>query len=258
MSRSNAAPRSRLNGYVRWPALAREVTHGLGVSLLLSTAACVTIVPVVEGGTGDTGDTGESSPAGDTTAGPDAMESLDDDLSTGCDGDECETESDPSTSTTGGTDSVPPPGPSYCRSPFINADPGQTVLVDSLTLEDGGMVTDMHVLVRVTHHQVGALQIVLSHEDTHVALLEPTDCDGAHIDAIFDEDAETEAIDTCSSDESAVFGAVIPAGDFAPFMSQSAAGPWDLTVTQVETPTELASFSLDSWCLALATTESAR
>lgn len=197
------------------------------------------------GGSSDT-DTDTGSDNVDTTADPDSGSST-------CDQDQCTSGVD----STGGddttTDAVPPPGPSHCALPFEPAVGG--LAMDSQMLPMTGPMTDVHVQVRVTKHEIDDLEITVEHGDMVLTLVqEPMDgqCLGSHVDAIFDDDAEVPADDSCSMDGSAIVGAVVPHDQLAAFHDMEAGGEWILRVHEQVDPNEPTVTTLESWCVAVS------
>lgn len=224
-----------------WPAC---------LPLLLASVGCGVIIEIPLGTTSDSteDDTSTSSPV-DTTADPD------DGSSTACDQDDCPagTGSSSGEDTTAAT---PVPDPSYCQMPHALAEAG--LATDTLTIPSMGALTDVHVLVRVTHPRVGDLQIFVEHEGTTLTLMdqpEGGECEGSHVDTIFDDDAMVPADQSCSEEGSAIAGAVIPTDLLATFAGQEAGGDWTLHVQNVADPTVAEPAMLDSWCVALSTDE---
>ncbi len=215
----------------------------------MSLAGCGIIIeiPIDPDGSSDT-DTPMDGTTGDT-------ETLDDTgSSTTCDNDECTTGEDDSSSTGGSetSGSVPPPGNPYCGMPFLFAE-GEPLVEDSLELPTIGAISDLHVLVRVTHHQVGVLRITVAHGGQEVVLLDQPsagDCNESHVDAIFDDDATILADQMCSMDGSAIVDAVLPTEKLTMFDNLEAGGIWTLTVEEMNDTIEPSVLMLESWCLA--------
>lgn len=224
----------------------------LGLAAMLAGSGCGVIIEVPLDPSTEGSDTGESSSStGERTTGLDEG-------SSGCNHDECppsgETEEGSSGEGTG--DSIPPPGPSYCALPHAEGDEG--IATDSQDLPLDGALTDVHVLVRVTNHIVGDLQIWIEHEGVELMLLDHPlagQCLGSHVDAIFDDDADVEANDSCSMDGSAIVGAVLPHDSLSSFVGLESGGTWTIRVEETPNANEPGMLNLESWCIALSTGE---
>lgn len=97
----------------------------------------------------------------------------------------------------------------------------------------GGVVVGLDVSLRVSHPRVSDLGVVLrAPDDTVFTLLEDPGCDGANIDAIFEDAAAELGNEQCSEGVAAIAGAVRPLEGLAPALGRAmASGSWTLEIT---------------------------
>lgn len=141
-----------------------------------------------------------------------------------------------------------------CSAPGL-AIPDDDVLgvSDTINLTGEGTITDLDVVIDVSHTWVGDLIFTLTHESgTSVVLVDrpgvpatTVGCGGDNIALILDDDGSEPVEDFCS-DQPALFGSLIPNEALAGFNGGLISGDWTLTVSDnfaQDTGT------LDSWCL---------
>lgn len=97
----------------------------------------------------------------------------------------------------------------------------------------GGVVVGLDVSLRVSHPRVSDLRVVLrAPDDTVFTLLEDPECDGANIDAIFEDAAAGLGNEQCIDGVAAIAGAVRPLEGLAPALDSAMAnGSWTLEIT---------------------------
>jgi subtilisin-like proprotein convertase family protein len=137
----------------------------------------------------------------------------------------------------------------YCLSPNLAIpDNNTTGVASTMTVPQGGALTDLDVKMKVTHTFIGDLRLALTHvaSNTTVNLItNPGSCSGDNIDTTFDDEAATAV--TCSASVP-----TIGAGPFRPLQPLTAmdsrvlAGDWRLTVID-SAGSDLGT--LDIWCL---------
>ncbi len=143
-----------------------------------------------------------------------------------------------------------------CSAPAlpITDDDALGVIIDLLVTE-AEIVTDLNVLLDVSHPWVGDLSFVLEHVETgaRAVLVDrpgypdlPFGCSGDGIGALLDDEAAVLAEDTCALSGVAISGSVAPNEPLAAFDGELWPGTWRLTAID----NELYDMgTLNRWCL---------
>ena len=169
---------------------------------------------------------------------------------------------------TGGT--APTPEPTPVTFPVD----GTTICsTDSVAINDGGQssstlnasetsaITDLNVSIAAEHQYVGDLSFTLTHNEsgTQVVLLDQAGvpastygCDGADIDATFDDEAGNSAENSCANSSPAINGSFQPQGNLSAFDGESLAGSWTLTINDAVEPD---GGTVTEWCLVASVDE---
>jgi subtilisin-like proprotein convertase family protein len=117
-------------------------------------------------------------------------------------------------------------------------------VIDTLTVTDSGTITDVNVLVQVTHGYTEDLDIRVQHLATGRWLVRD-ECGTANdVDAVFDD--EGSAL-TCSNDP-AIGGDVIPEEPLDAYDGLEAQGDWSL---QIYDDLSAGTGTLDHWCVTI-------
>lgn len=113
-------------------------------------------------------------------------------------------------------------------------------------------VVGLEVGVRVSHSRVSDLRVVLrAPDDTVVTLLEDPECNGANIDALFQDGAAQAGNEQCDQDVAAIAGTVRPLEALEPVLGSAASsGSWTLEITDTRPE---ATGALEQVCLVLTT-----
>ncbi|PQB04792.1 hypothetical protein BST85_07695 [Aureitalea marina] len=141
---------------------------------------------------------------------------------------------------------------------FVDASPGSTIdgsadVVSVINVSDDETITDINVVLNVTHTWVGDLVVTLESPSGTVVTLTsepgnpdagPFGCPGDDINATFDDDAANPADDECNN-LPAIGGLVSPTDMLSAFNGESTLGDWTLTITDVEPAFD--SGVLDNW-----------
>ncbi len=116
-------------------------------------------------------------------------------------------------------------------------------------------VSDMNVVVNLTHSYVGDLKIWLSNVETHASTLvidrpgvpaSTNGCGGNNISATFDDEATAVAETTCAGTTPTLAGSLKPNGALSALDGIPLAGKWTLTVIDSASSD---TGNLVSWCL---------
>lgn len=150
-----------------------------------------------------------------------------------------------------------PPERFFCNTTQATI-PDNTVagVASTMTVTDAVSISDLNVRVDVNHTFIGDLVISLTHVETgRVAVLverpgasvENTfGCENNDISLTFDNQASRFAQSSCFPFSPAIRGSVIPDGSLDTFNGESAAGTWQLRVSD-RSPQDTGA--LLSWCL---------
>lgn len=111
-------------------------------------------------------------------------------------------------------------------------------------------VVRLEVSLRVSHARVSDLRVVLrAPDDTVVTLLEDPECNGANIDALFQDGAAEAGNEQCAPDVAAIAGTVRPLEALEAVLGSAASdGSWALEITDTRPE---ATGTLDQVCLVL-------
>lgn len=114
-------------------------------------------------------------------------------------------------------------------------------------------VSGLAVSLRLSHARVSDLQVtLLDPRGNSTRLLDHPACEGANVDALFDDDAVQPGNDQCFAGGSAIMGQVQPVDPLAGLLHASVAGTWTLAIIDdVAAPETQGSF--DTACLVLTT-----
>ena len=135
------------------------------------------------------------------------------------------------------------------------SEPG--ILVDTISLEGGDLISDLRVNVNADHPWVGDLRIKLRHNGgPEVTLINKTgldglgDCDASRIDVEFSDNASASAESVChmAGDAASIVGSITPvvAEFLSDFDDETIGGDWTLIVED-KFPGDAGI--LNSWCL---------
>lgn len=143
-----------------------------------------------------------------------------------------------------------------CRAGFgfiPDGDPNGTS--DTLVVNTAGQLTDLDILLQVTHTYVGDLIFRLVHENTGTSVLlidrpgVPAlgnfGCSGDNIDATLDDEGTAPVEDECAANP-AIAGNLIPHESLSAFDFEDLSGSWRLEFSDNEA---LDLGTLDQWCL---------
>jgi subtilisin-like proprotein convertase family protein len=125
-------------------------------------------------------------------------------------------------------------------------DPWTETTLEIPPLDDVGT---LRLSVRVTHPRVAELRLVLHAPDgTNVVLLDEPRCEGANIEAIFEDGATQLGNDQCLTDVAAIAGSVAALDGLDALLRTPVGGTWTLAIT--DTMPEQSGY-LDQVCLVL-------
>lgn len=145
---------------------------------------------------------------------------------------------------------------SECRTPAqaLTAD-GTTT--DTLTLSSSSQISDLNLMLNISHTFVGDLSVTLEHQDgstTSVAVIErpgePASqygCDKPDINATLDDEASDPVENQCAASGTAISGTFTPNNALDAFDGQSLNGTWRLKVSDAFAED---TGTLNSWCLS--------
>ena len=128
-----------------------------------------------------------------------------------------------------------------CSTPNIAIpDNNASGVTDTLTVSDSGAITDLDVIVRITHTYVGDLVVTLTHVDTGTSVIlidrpgrpgSTWGCRKNNIDATLDDDAFDPVEDECGSNNCAICGTFSPNNPLSAFNGEDVGGTWQLQVS---------------------------
>ena len=148
---------------------------------------------------------------------------------------------------------VPYQGPGFCEQPFVSI-PDSGATSDTLSVADSFILTDVDVLLNVTHTWVGDLIFsITSPMSTTVTVFdrpgEPAStfgCSGNDIDAILDDSAGTNVENVCGAGTPTINGVFAPNNPLSAFNGEDAQGVWTINASDNaggDTGT------LNEWCI---------
>lgn len=148
-----------------------------------------------------------------------------------------------------------------CALPALAID-GSAPHVSTITIADGGIITDVDIELNINHTWVGDLDITLEHNGVTVLLIdEPGDpaidddgCGESDVDCTLDDEGTDGPVENACATGGlvpAIGGFLVPQEALAAFDGLDAAGDWTLTVTDVFPGAD--DGTLNEWCLNITT-----
>lgn len=223
----------------------------MGVRILGATLAglvvlcgCGEVREVVIDGTSGDGGSSDNGTGGDTTGGSGSHDTGPDQDTEGSTG---TTTADTAGSSTGAVPEVE----IICVQPMGMIPDDGTWLELVLDVPAGVTTTNMRTSVRIQHPRIADLRVelVAPDERTSALLLDSPSCNGANVQATFDDAAELSVDEACSDDpKAALLGPMRPVQPLAVFASIPGDGTWTVRLRDLETGNEGV---IDGICLEL-------
>jgi subtilisin-like proprotein convertase family protein len=136
-----------------------------------------------------------------------------------------------------------------CSSPNVDIPDNDAIIgvIDTLTMMQSGLITDLEVGLEINHTYVGDLTVKLVHASsgTEVILINRGACAEKNISAILDDD-ESLLVDAQCGSPMAINGRFKPSGSLSSFNNLELSGNWNLNVID---SAALDTGALISWCL---------
>jgi hypothetical protein len=144
-----------------------------------------------------------------------------------------------------------------CSNPLATIPDGDAMGVsDTIQILAAGRITDVNVVLRVSHGWAGDVKAELTHGSTTRTLLDRPGvpetqwgCDGRDIDATLDDEGTNPAESACRSTAPAISGVLTPDQRLAVLDGQGIGGTWTLRVVDVA---PAFGGKLVEWCLGIA------
>jgi hypothetical protein len=130
-----------------------------------------------------------------------------------------------------------------CSTPDLTI-PDNGSVTDTITVNHPGTVTDVNVVVQITHNLTAHLDVSVEHLGTDTWLFRDQCGAADNVDAVFDDEGG-ELV--CASDP-AIAGDLIPEQPLSVFDGLAAQGDW---ILQVDDDTSTGAGTLDRWCVTI-------
>jgi extracellular elastinolytic metalloproteinase len=147
----------------------------------------------------------------------------------------------------------------FCSAPGVIIPDGPVTGVDdTISIPEGGFITDLDVSIRATHGWVGDMVFTLTHVETGASAtiydqpgvpISQFGCAGDNVDATLDDEAADPVEDECGAGIPTINGSFSPNNPLSVFDGHGVAGTWVMTAADVA-----ADFpgTFDEWCIAAA------